>query len=328
MSTPLVRTQFRPTVIVLGANGRFGTAAAQAFSRAGWRVLAQVRRKLNAELAAVAEPLFIPLADTMALRGAVHSAQVVVHAVNPIYTQWEAEAIPALRHGLALAEQLGAHFMFPGNVYNFGHDMPALVPEETPQNPSTRKGEIRVEMERLIADSASKGRFIASVVRAGDFFGGGTGNWFDQAIVKSIRAGKLVYPGPLDLPHAWAYLPDLANAFVRIAEQRDRSTFACWHFEGHTLTGRELLDGIERAASELGMTPNTGYRRSGLPWGVIRVIGLVVPAWRELARMSYLWRIPHALDGRRLAALSASAASVTPIDQALRQSLSALNLVP
>ena len=34
----------RPTVLVLGANGRFGAAAVNAFAAAGWRVLAQLRR--------------------------------------------------------------------------------------------------------------------------------------------------------------------------------------------------------------------------------------------------------------------------------------------
>ena len=33
------------TVLVLGANGRFGLAATRAFAAAGWRVLAQVRRE-------------------------------------------------------------------------------------------------------------------------------------------------------------------------------------------------------------------------------------------------------------------------------------------
>ena len=41
----------RPTVLVLGAAGRFGAAAVQAFAQAGWRVLAQQRR-------APATPLF------------------------------------------------------------------------------------------------------------------------------------------------------------------------------------------------------------------------------------------------------------------------------
>ncbi len=323
----------RPTALVLGANGRLGTAAACAFAAAGWRVLAQVRRAANAELAGAdhsgaVQPVAIALGDAAALAAAARSARVVVHAVNPLYTRWDAEALPALRAGLAVAEQIGAHFMLPGNVYNFGEQMPALLSEETPQRPSTRKGEIRVEMERLMAHRAAGGRFTASVVRAGDFFGGGTGNWFDQAIVKSLRAGKLVYPGPLALPHAWAYLPDLARAFVRVAQQREHAAFACWHFEGHTLTGHDLLSGLDTAAADLGIAPAHGLRRGGLPWRLIGAVGVVVPSWRELARMSYLWRVPHALDGRRLARLPGAPLLATPLASALRASLLALNLAP
>jgi nucleoside-diphosphate-sugar epimerase len=324
MTTDRIPADPRPTVLILGANGRLGTAAASAFAAAGWRVLAQVRRDANAEVSAVATTVAIALDDTAALAVAASDARVVVHAVNPVYTRWDAEAMPALEAGLAVAERLGAHFMLPGNVYNFGASMPALLDEDTPPRPSTRKGEIRVEMERTIAARAATGRFTASVVRAGDFFGSGTGSWLDLAIVKSLRAGKLVYPGPLDLPHAWAYLPDLARAFVRVAQQAGHPAFACWHFEGHTLTGRQLLDGIEAAAIGLGIAPTGGLRRAGMPWGLIRAAGLVVPIWRELARMAYLWRVPHALDGRRLAALPGGPLVATPLADALRDALVAL----
>ncbi len=321
-------TDPRPSVLILGANGRFGAAAAQAFAAAGWRVLAQVRRAPSPDHPAATQVVTAALTDTDALFEAARGARAVVHAINPVYTRWDAEALPSLDAGLAVAERLGAHFMLPGNVYNFGARMPARLSEDTPQRPTTRKGEIRVEMERRIAQRAAAGRFTASVVRAGDFFGSGTGNWFDQAIVKSLRAGKLIYPGPLDLPHAWAYLPDLARAFVRVAQQGEPATFACWHFEGHTLTGAELLAGIEAAAAELGIAPARGFRHAGLPWSVIRAMGLVVPTWRELARMSYLWRVPHALDGRRLAALPGRPLAATPLDAALRDSLIALGIAP
>ena len=159
------------------------------------------------------------------------------------------------------------------------------------------------------------------MLRAGDFFGAGTGNWFDQAIAKSLRAGKLVYPGPLDVPHAWAYLPDLARAFVRVAELPRVQAFQRWHFEGNTLTGAQLLAALEVAGRELGIAPPQGFRHGSLPWGVISAIGLVVPKWRELARLAYLWRVPHALDGRHLAALSGTDQAVTPLAAALRESL-------
>jgi nucleoside-diphosphate-sugar epimerase len=318
----------RPTVLILGANGRFGCAAAQAFDAAGWQVLAQVRRDGVPGLPAGATLVRAPLTDTAALAAAAASARVVVHAVNPVYTRWEEEAMPALRAGLALAEPLGAHFILPGNVYNFGAGMPAVLREDTPQHPSTRKGEIRVAMEALMAQRGAAAGFPTSVVCGGDFFGSGTGGWFDQAVVASLRAGKLVYPGPLDLPHAWAYLPDMARAVVVVATQARPSGFARWHFEGHTLTGREFLAAVEAAAGSLGLAPARGFRHAGMPWWLLRIAGWVRPMWREFARMSYLWRVPHGLDGTRLRALAGRTSIDTPIVTALRESLLALGYAP
>lgn len=308
------------TVLILGANGRLGAAAAKAFAEAGWRVLAQVRRAPPTAVAGV-EPLAISITDTDALAAAATGAGVVVHAVNPLYTRWDAEAMPLLEAGLAVARRLHAHFLLPGNVYNHGEQMPPLLREDTPQRPTTRKGEIRVEMEAAIAAACAAGAISATVIRAGDFFGAGTGSWLDLAIAKSLRAGRLVYPGPMGLAHAWAYLPDLASAFVAVAEQGG-SGFRTLNFGGHTATGAEFLAALEQAAGELGLTPAGGFRHGGMPWGLIRAVGLVHPLWRELARMSYLWRVPHALDGQRLAALPG--VRHTPLQQALRESLCAL----
>ncbi len=318
----------QPTVLILGANGRLGCAAAQAFVGAGWRVLAQVRRDASPLLPPTALVLRLKLSDTAALAAAAVAASVVVHAVNPVYTRWDAEALPALRDGLAVAQKLGAHFMLPGNVYNFGDSIPALLREDTPPRPTTRKGEIRVEMEAQMAQSALSGGFAASVLRSGDFFGSGAGSWLDLVIAKSLRTGRLVYPGPLDRRHAWAYLPDLAGAFVRLAfhgaARPQPAGLVNWNFQGYSLTGAELLQAIEMAAAELGVSPGRPYRHGSLPWRWIRAGGVFVPMWRELAQMAYLWRVPHALDGTRLAALCDLPQHSTPLAVAMRDSLQLL----
>jgi nucleoside-diphosphate-sugar epimerase len=313
------------TVLILGANGRFGMAAAHAFAAAGWTVLAQSRKAATA-LPRGARAVQLDLGDTGALVTVAAGAIAVVHAVNPPYTRWSSEALPLARQGMAVARALDALFMLPGNVYNFGEAMPALLHPGTPQVPTTEKGRIRVAMEAEMQRCAADG-LRSVVLRAGDFYGGGSGNWFDSAIVKSLARSKLVYPGPLDVPHAWAWLPDLARAFVAVAEARavaDREhampPFTRLHFAGHTLTGQQLLDAVERAADSLGLRPAGGLRRGTLPWGLIRAAGTVMPLWRELARMSYLWRVPHALDGTALHELTGTAFD-TPIDVALRAAL-------
>ncbi|MFO1217803.1 MAG: epimerase [Burkholderiaceae bacterium] len=310
-----------PAALVLGANGRFGGAAVQAFGAAGWRVLAQARRAPE-QLPPGARHLGIDMADTARLAAAAQGVRAVVYAVNPPYTQWAAQALPLARQGMALAERLGATFMLPGNVYNFGAHMPAVLREDTPQRADTRKGRLRFEMEAELAARAALG-LRSVVIRAGDFFGAGSGSWLDLVIAKDLRRGRLVYPGPLDVPHAWAYLPDLARAFVAAASHGALPAFARLHFAGHTLTGAELLAAIERAAESLGQRPARGWRHGSMPWGVIRIGGLVVPMWREIAEMAYLWRVPHALDGRAMRD-ALGPLPTTDLHVAMRQALIAL----
>lgn len=183
------------SVLILGANGRFGLAAAQAFASAGWIVLAQTRRALAQGMPASARRVSIGLDDIDALVNAARGASVVVHAINPAYTRWNEEALPMARAGMDVAQRLGATFMLPGNVYNFGEAMPALLTEATPQQASTDKGRLRVSLEAQLAARAAQG-LRSVVVRSGDFIGVGTGSWFDLVITKSLRNGKLVLSRP------------------------------------------------------------------------------------------------------------------------------------
>ena len=313
-------------VLVLGANGRFGCAAVDAFAAAGWRVLAQLRRDPAAPLPAAARALRLPMADLPALANAAAGSQVVVHALNPLYTRWAQEALPLARQGMDLAQHLGATFMLPGNVYNFGTAMPALLQPDTPQRPDTPKGRIRLQMEAEMAARAAQG-LRSVVLRAGDFYGGGRGSWMDMAVLASIARRKLVYPGPLDVAHAWAYLPDLARAFVAVAGRSDLPMFTPLHFAGHTVTGAQLLAAIERAAASLGRVPAAGWRHGTVPWPLLRAGSWLVPTWRALAEMEYLWRVPHALDDRALQAC-AGPLPATPLDIALRDTLLALGHGP
>ena len=309
------------TVLVLGANGRFGLATAQAFASAGWRVLAQVRRDAAAGMPAKASWARAPvsaLADgtALALLPAVCFNDT---AITPIYTDWE-QVLPAAHAGMDVAERLGARFLLPGNVYNYGAAMPATLDASTLQRPTTEKGRIRVELEGELERRAAAGRLRATVITAGDFFGAGSGSWFDQVIVRSLARGKLAYPGDPALVHAWAYLPDLARAFVAIAASGDAAPFERFTFAGHSVTGDAFLAAVERAAAALGVAPARGWRHGRTPWPLLRVVGLFMPLWRELATMSYLWRVPHALDGRALAR-RCPGLTTTPLDAAVHASL-------
>ena len=69
-----------PTVLVLGAGGRFGSACIQTFANDGWRVIAQRRRSGPMAFTAGIETLVTGDAPLSQLSG-LEGVDVVVHAI-------------------------------------------------------------------------------------------------------------------------------------------------------------------------------------------------------------------------------------------------------
>jgi hypothetical protein len=157
----------------------------------------------------------------------------------------------------------------------------------------------------------------AIIVRAGDFFGGGHGSWFDLVIAKDIERQRLTYPGPLDVVHAWAYLPDFTATLVRIAEKRAGfAPFEAVGFPGHAITGQELIATIERVTK-------AKFNIRPMSWWMIKTAGRLTAMGRELAELEYLWRVPHQISGAKLA-VAIGEIPQTPLARAVAASLRAL----
>lgn len=284
-------------VIILGAKGRFGRAAAQAFLAAGWRVRGLARDWDSGRIDPRMERVTADAFDADAVSAAAAGADVIVNALNPAYSNWARDLPRLAASTLAAAKATGATVLLPGNVYNYGAGMPPVLDEMTLPQPTTRKGKLREAMENLYAEVADEG-VQTLILRGGDFIEREkTGNWFDTYIAAKAGQGRMTYPGPLDRVHAWAYLPDMARAMVGLAEKRAQiGPFADFGFEGFNLTGLELVAAMERVAGR-------ALKVGSMPWSAMRVAGLFAPDIREVMEMRYLWTAPHAIDGRKLQAL-------------------------
>jgi nucleoside-diphosphate-sugar epimerase len=295
------------SVLVLGARGRFGLAAVRAFAQAGWQVHAQVRPGASGPAIPGVQWHALAPEDTAALTAAAQGASVVVHGLSPAYTHkaWRTGVARLGEAAIAVTRELGATLMLPANVYNFGESMPRVLTEDTPQAATTFKGRLRVALEQRIREATRDGRMKAVLIRAGDFFGSGSGSWLDLVIAKDMRAGKVTYPGALDVPTAWAYLPDLARTFVEVAERRAQlPAFETLHFGGHTVTGADWTEALRDVAWEQGWLGKRGdLRVSSLSWPLMRALGLFMPTMASVCEMRYLWRTPHELANERLKAL-------------------------
>ena len=314
--------------LIVGATGGVGSETARALLGDGWTVRALTR---NVERAAREFAHLGPVewlqGDAMNCADVIAAgagASVVVHAANPPgYKNWKGLALPMLESSIAAAKAAGARVVLPGTVYNFGPDAPALVDETTSQNPVTRKGQIRVAMEERLRAAARDGVPVL-IVRAGDFFGPRAGNsWFSQGFVKPGRPLRSVtYPGKPEAGHAWAYLPDLASTIVRLLERSaELQPFDVFHFGGHSFTrGIELAEATRRVAGI-----HSAIRR--FPWFAIYLLSPFIETFREMLEMRYLWSTSLLLDNRKLNAFLGSEPH-TPLDQALRTTLTGLGCAP
>jgi len=109
--------------------------------------------------------------DRASVVAAAAGVQLIVHAVNPPgYRNWKGTVLPMTENSIAAAKASGARLVIPGNVYNFAPDAGPAIAEDAPQVPATRKGAIRVEMERRLRQASRDGVRVL-ILRAGDFFG-------------------------------------------------------------------------------------------------------------------------------------------------------------
>jgi nucleoside-diphosphate-sugar epimerase len=292
----------------------------------GWRVRALNRDPETARRRSGRADLEWVKGDAMVeaeVLAAVEGADLLVHGANPPgYRNWAGLQMPMLRSSIAAARAAGARLVFPGTVYNYGPDAFPTLTEKSPQNPITRKGAIRAGMEQALRTAADDGLKVL-IVRAGDFFGPGatTNSWLGSGLVKAGRPlAAVTYPGPLEVAHGWAYLPDVAETMVRLAQRDDLGAFETFHMRGHAVTGDELVAALSRVAGRK-------LPVSRLPWFAIRGLAPFNETFREMLEMRYLWEAPVLMDNAKLVARLGEEPH-TAIDEALAAALDGLGALP
>ncbi len=310
------------TVLVLGATGGIGGELARQLHAHGWHVRALTRDMSG--LTQSVERITWVRGDAMNRDDVVHAAEgcsVIVHAVNPPgYRDWEKLVIPMLDNTIAAASARRSTIVLPGTVYNFGPDAFPILREDSPQHPTTRKGAIRVQMERRL-ESASREGTPVIIVRAGDFFGPKAGNnWLSQGLVKPNRPVRTISnPAAAGVGHQWGYIPDVARTMVELLGRRDAlSMFERFHMAGHwDPNGKEMVETIQ-----LVMTRRTGRVPgiAGMPWWTMRLIAPFDATVRELMEMRYLWQQPVRMVNDRLIQVLGHEPH-TPLEQAVEATL-------
>lgn len=317
--------------LVLGATGGIGSAIAAALIHRGWQVRALARNPQDATQqwkGPGPAPRFVQ-GDAMERDQVVSAATAgvdvitIIHAVNPPgYRNWATLAPPMLDNSIAAARAAGgARVVLPGTIYNYDPATTPVVDQNTRQNARSGKGRVRVAMENTLRAAAPD--VPALILRAGDFFGpGARSNWFGQVMVtpgKPLRKVTSMAPG---VPHAYAYLPDLAETFALLLDRPERlAPFELLQFAGHwDATGIAMRDAIRRAAGR-------DLPERSFPWWLMRLAAPFGGFPREALEIEPVWKNAVRLDNRRLVDLL-GAEPHTGLDAAVAATLADLGCLP
>jgi UDP-N-acetyl-alpha-D-quinovosamine dehydrogenase len=210
-------------MLVLGASGFVGAAAAEAASRAGWMVRCAGGRRP----ARCAEPILVDLADTTSLRSACREAAVVVHAAGLAHVPGAAgrdadfEAVNV--RGTAAVVQAAADegvrrlvLVSSVSVYGDGVGPPGGFDETAPCRPTSPYGRSKLAAEGVARDAAARAGLELVVLRLATVYGpGDPGNL--ARLMRLIDRDRFLWVGTGENLKTLIHVDDVGRALVAAA---------------------------------------------------------------------------------------------------------------
>jgi len=282
--------------LVLGASGGMGYAIVMELAARGIETIAFARNREKMErLFAGVKGVSITAGDVFRLEEIVSAgagAEVIFHAVNVPYQEWEARQPELMGNVLAAAQKLGARLAVVDNIYAYGRSRGAKMTEDTGKHPHTKKGRIRQELERK-ALAANQDGVPVLVAHFPDFYGPHAENTLIHYTLQGMMTGKRAYfVGDLSIKREYIYTPDGAKAIVELA-LRDEAYGQCWNIPGtDVIAGTELVGLMQESLGSAGKVGSVGK-------GMITLMGLFDKGMREFREMMYLLEEPVVLSGEK-----------------------------
>jgi len=282
---------------ILGANGVIGHELSRALPQYADRIrcVSRAPRPVNP----TDEAFVADLLDAKATERAVAGSGVAYLVAGLKYdlAVWQEQWPRIMRNVIDACQRHGTRLVFFDNVYAYGRVDGAMT-EETPFNPSSRKGEVRAKVARMLLEEIRAGSLQAMIVRAADFYGPGAEQSFPHATVfERLRADKTPqWIGDPKAVHTFTYTPDAGRATAALG-QSDEAYGKTWHLP----TSREPItgEGFVRLACERAGRP---FKLQVAPRWMLRLMGLFNPVLRENDEMMYQFEHDYRFDSSKVEA--------------------------
>jgi Nucleoside-diphosphate-sugar epimerases len=279
--------------LVLGASGGMGYSIVNELTSRGIEVIAFARSRHKLEkLFQEKDHVTIVTGDIFELNDVLEAAagvDVIFQAASIPYAEWGAKLLTFMSNIVRAAEIQGAKLVMVDNIYAYGRSPGYKVDETTPKNPHTKKGAIRLQVEKMVKQS----KVPEIIAHFPDFYGPNAGNtllhYTLQLVVQNKKAS---YVGDQKIAKEFIFTPDGAKALVNLA-LTDSAYGQNWNIPGYgVITGVEIVDLIRRI---------TGYDKgvSTVTKGMIKFSGVFNKNMREMVEMFYLNEVPVILSGEK-----------------------------
>ncbi|MGW7486134.1 NAD-dependent epimerase/dehydratase family protein [Streptomyces sp. NPDC054786] len=235
----------RPLHAVLGA-GPAGTALAGELARRGHAVRLVSRSTPDAAVEGI-ERYAADVSTPEGALAAVEGAAVVYHCVNVDYHR-QVEVMPRVQQSvLAAVETTGARLVVLDTLYPYGPTHGEVMTEDTPWRATSRKGQMRAQLDEHYLAAHRAGRARVVLARSADFVGPGVLNSTLGGAVfpGALTGGEVLGMGDIDLPHSYTDIRDVAAGLATLGEHPEGDG-RVWHLPtAPAVTTREIHSMIE-----------------------------------------------------------------------------------
>ncbi len=281
------------TVII--GYGAVGRATAQQLAARGEKFCV-AQRSRPTDLPSQAEFRSCDVLDAQSVRQAIAGASQVVLAVGFPYDArvWRKVWPKTITNVVEACAETGARIVFVDNLYMLG---PQNKPRREDMPPSKRgeKPAILSEVTRIWMAAAKAGRVRIAALRCTDFYGPGVpvSHLGAQAFGALAQGKPALLIVPPDIPHDFAYVPDIARAVITLLDAPDDAFGQVWNMPcAPTRTPREILKlGADALPVKL--------RLRVVPFWLLPLLGLFVRFMREVADVGFSWNRPYIVDGTK-----------------------------
>jgi len=271
------------TQVILGAGGDIGKLLAKELKQYTDRVRLVSRHpeQVNGDDELVSADLLLADQVDKAVAGA--SIAYLVVGLKYDLRIWQRDWPVIINNVISACLKHGVKLVFFDNVYMYDkHAIPHMT-EESPLNPPSKKGKVRLQIVEAIRNAISQKGLRALIARSADFYGPGAKNGILNIMVLEpvAKRKKLSWQSNVNKIHSFTYTPDAAKA-TAILGNTDSAYDQVWHLptSSQQWTGKEF---ITRAASIKGVKASYTLLTPFL----LSVAGLFNRTIRELVEMQY-----------------------------------------